>query len=68
VFVVRLLQWLQQLSWLHIYGDKRLQRNGLLVRIVRILRGFVQLLPRLHDQHDRQLHQRDVYVYVLRPQ
>ena len=48
MFVVRLLQWLQQLSWLHIYGDKRLQRNGLLVLDVRVLHGFVQLMSWLH--------------------
>ena len=66
MLLVRILQWLQQLSRLHLDGNQRLQRNGLLVLLVRILQWFVQLLPRVHVQLDRDLHR--VFVYVLGPQ
>lgn len=66
MLIVRILQYLQQLSRLHLFGRERLQRNGLLVRIVRILYWFVQLLPRVHDRYDRILHH-VVSVHVLGP-
>ena len=67
MLIVRILQWFVQfLPWLHVDGNERLQRNGLLLLDVCVLHRFVQLLPRVHVSIDRILQRVDLFVLNLR--